>query len=73
MRTHRTVFLVPVMAAMLAAGCGAGRSSAAPALGATPAQIRADAFATVAARLYREEPPAGRASATPCGSRATRV
>jgi hypothetical protein len=67
MRTHRIVFLVPIMAAMLAAGCGA-TGAATPAATATPAavdaaQIRADAFATVAARLYREE------SAGPAGMR----
>jgi hypothetical protein len=67
MRTHRTVFLVPIMAAVLAAGCGA-TGAATPAATATPAavdaaQIRADAFATVAARLYREE------SAGPAGMR----
>jgi hypothetical protein len=57
MRTHRTVFLVPVMAAMLAAGCGSATFSA---TGMRAAQMRANAFATVAARLYHEE-AAGRA------------
>src|SRR4051812_46367395 len=70
MRTHRTVFLVPLMAAVLAAGCGAATGTTTPAATATAtpaaadiAQIRAGAFATVAARLYREE------SAGPAGMR----
>ena len=76
MRTHRTVVLVPLIAALLAAGCGAAARSATRAATATPAatpgadagaaQVRADAFATVAARLYREEAagPAGIRNAT---------
>ena len=53
MRTHRTVFVVPLTAAALAAGCGSATTAATPA--ARAAQIRAGAFATVASRLYREE------------------
>ena len=76
MRTHRTVFIAPLIAALIAPGCGAAAGSATPAATtsatATPvpvadaAQIRADAFATVAARLYREEAagPAGTRNAT---------
>jgi hypothetical protein len=64
MRTHRTVFVVPFAAAAIANGCGAQGHAPAAAVG-TAAQTRADAFATVAARLYREEAagPAGRRNA----------
>lgn len=64
MRTHRTVFLMPLVAAAIAAGCGStgggAVATATPVATTAPAstdvaQIRADAFATVAARLYREE------------------
>jgi hypothetical protein len=71
MRTHRTVFLVPLIAVAVAAGCGGSQGHAVSTASATPvattrptvaaAQIRADAFATVATRIYREEAagPAG--------------
>ena len=62
MRTHRTVIVVPLAAAAIAAGCGSGGAKVTPVATATitpapvdVAQIRADAFATVAARLYSEE------------------
>ena len=77
MRTHRTVFLVPLIAVALAAGCGGSQGHAVATASATPvavtrpvgtraAQIRADAFATVATRIYREEAagPAGMRNAT---------
>src|SRR4051794_28652701 len=79
MRTHLTVSIFPLIAALLAAGCGAATSAGpAPTVTATAtatpvartgaAQARADAFATVAARLYREE------AAGPTGIRnATRI
>jgi hypothetical protein len=71
MRLHRTMAAVPLIAALLAAGCGAAKgtpaatatatATATPAAAGSAAQARADAFATVAARLYREEAagPAG--------------
>src|SRR5690242_6779912 len=65
MRLRPLMVVVPLIAALLAAGCGAAAGTATraatPTATATPAavesvtQARADAFAAVAARIYREE------------------
>jgi hypothetical protein len=77
-RRFRPLFAIVGAAALLAAGCGAAEgaspstatstptASASPAPGGVDvAQIRADAYAVVAQRLYREEAagPAGRRNA----------